>query len=110
MSDDLDELRKKKMAELKEQVAQKERQEEMQKQVESQRQKILHQILEPEARQRLTNLRLTREDMVRAVENQLIRLAQAGQIKGKIDDKTLKQMLKKLYSQKKDSKIRIRRK
>lgn len=110
MSDELEELRKKRMSELQNQVETKQKQEEMQKQVEAQRQLILQQILEPEARQRLTTLKLTRNDLVISVEDQLIQLAQAGRIRGKINDEGLKKMLKSIVPQKRESQIRIQRK
>ena len=63
------------------------------------------QILTPEARSRLANLRLTRPDYVNQIELQLIQLAQAGRIASKITDEQLKELLRKLAGQKKEINI-----
>jgi len=76
-----------------------------QKQQEAQIQMILMQILEPEARERLNTIKLTRPDFAQAVEHQLVMLAQSGRLRGKINDEMLKGLLKQLTPQKTDYKI-----
>jgi programmed cell death protein 5 len=66
---------------------------------------ILMQILEPEARERLNPIKLTRPDFAKAVEQQLVILAQSGRLRGKISDEMLKNLLTQLMPQKKDYKI-----
>ena len=60
------------------------------------------QILTPEARDRLATVKMAYPDVARAVEDQLIRLVQAGQINRQIDEPTLKQILRKVAPQKRD--------
>ncbi|TFG57531.1 MAG: DNA-binding protein [Methanomassiliicoccus sp.] len=73
--------------------------------MEAQRQAILRQLLTPEARDRLANVRMAYPDIARSVEEQLIRLAQAGQINSQIDEPTLKQILRKVSPQKREISI-----
>lgn len=97
---DLDEFRRKRMQELQEQASNTENQEQGYQEIEMQKKQILMQILTPEARSRLANLRLTKPEFVNQVELQLIQLAQMGRIKSKIDDDQLKELLKKVSSPK----------
>jgi programmed cell death protein 5 len=97
--DELAELRRRKLEQLQRQQAeQRNLEEEMEKQrrQESQIQLILMQILEPEARERLNNIKLTRPEFAKAIEQQLVMLAQSGRLKQKITDAQLKELLKQL--------------
>ncbi len=105
---ELEQLRRRKMAEIQ---AQQERQAmavEQQRQVEEQKQLIMRQILTPEARDRMATLKMAYPEIARSVEDQLIALVQAGRIQSKVDDATLKQILRKVAPQKRD--ITIERK
>ena len=77
--------------------------------MEAQKQSILRQILNEEARQRLANVRLARPQFAEAVELQLIQLAQQGAIKEKLTDNQLKDILRKIQGQKRDTKVDVRR-
>jgi programmed cell death protein 5 len=105
--EELELLRRKKLEELKLQREREEAAEELQARMEAQKQLVLRQVLEPEARERLGRLRIARPDVVSAVENQIVMLAQSGRISGKIDDATLVQLLSKLLPKKRE--IRIER-
>jgi programmed cell death protein 5 len=82
-----------------------ESQDQMRREVESQKRQAMMQLLTPEARARLTNIRLTKPEFVDQIELQLIQLAQAGRVQSKITDDQLKELLRKLAGQKRDIKI-----
>ncbi|ADL57810.1 MULTISPECIES: DNA-binding protein [Methanothermobacter] len=106
---DLEEIRRKKMLELQQRAQQQametEAQEQMRQQLEMQKKQIMMQILTPEARSRLANLRLTRPEFVEQIELQLIQLAQMGRVRSKITDEQLKELLKRVSGKKREIKI-----
>jgi programmed cell death protein 5 len=106
--DELEALRQRKMQELQVRAQQEAVAQEQAKQVDAQRQMVMRQILTPEARERLANLRMTRPDVVDSVESQLIMLVQSGRITQQIDDYTLRQILRKVMPQKREIKIERR--
>jgi programmed cell death protein 5 len=106
--DELEELRRRKMAELQRQQTQQAMMQEQAQRMEAERQAVLRQILTPEARERLGTVRMAYPDVAQAVEEQLIRLAQMGRIDRPIDENTLRQILRKVSPQKRD--INIERK
>jgi programmed cell death protein 5 len=107
--DELAELRRRRMAQMQQQSAdQQQMQEEIerQKQAEAQIHMILMQVLEPEARERLNTIKLTRPEFARAVEQQLVLLAQSGRLKEKITDDQLRALLQQLQPAKREFNIR----
>ncbi len=81
------------------------KQQEMQRQIEMQKKAILRAILEPEARERLSRLKLAHPELAEAVENQLIYLAQAGKIQSKITDAMLVEILKRVQPKRRETRI-----
>ncbi len=78
---------------------------------EARRQEILRRILTPEARERLSNLKLVRPDLAKLVEDQLVALALQGRISKPITDEELKAILAELYERtKKEFRISIKEK
>jgi len=75
---------------------------------EQQKDALLRQILMPDARERLARLKMARPEDARALESQLIQLAQSGRLQGRIDDAQLKTILARLFPGQRD--INIRRK
>ena len=65
-------------------------------------------ILTPEARQRLNALRTTKPQYVESIEQQLIQLTNAGQIKIPITGEQLRKMLQQIAPKKKDITIERR--
>lgn len=115
--DELEQIRQRRMAELQAQAqAQAQSQAQagapdmqtqmrMQQEYEAQKKKILMQILTPEARSRLANIKLAKPENADAIELQLIQLAQAGRIQKKITEEQLKELLRRINGPKKEMKI-----
>ena len=78
---------------------------ERQRQVEAQIHMVLMQIMEPDARERLNTIKITKPDFAKAVEQQLVLLAQSGRLKTKITDQQLKELLVQLTPKKKEFRI-----
>lgn len=110
---ELDEIRRRRMEQLQQQqmaaqqqqsvnYQQLQQEEQMRQQYEEQKKNALRQILTPEARQRLANLRLTKAELVNAIEMQLIQMAEAGRIQIPVTDATLKQILRETTNNKRE--------
>lgn len=101
-SEELEEIRSRRFQALQRKIADQERKE----QVEAAKTVVLRKILDPAARQRMTNLRMVRPDFAQQLELQLIQLAQTGKVNIPISDEQLKQILWQLQSQRRDTQIR----
>lgn len=110
--DELEELRRRKMAQLQEQaVAEQQVSAQAAAQAAQERaakDMVLRQILEPEARERLERVRLTRPEVAESLENQLVVLAQQGRLQRKVDDEMLRQLLARVAPKSRDIKIERR--
>ncbi|KAF3765078.1 DNA-binding TFAR19-related protein [Cryphonectria parasitica EP155] len=75
------------------------------------RQSVLQQILHPEAADRLGRIRMVKEERATDIENRLIMLAQTGQLRQKVTEDQLKDLLNAVAenNQKKEEKIVINR-
>jgi len=71
----------------------------------AQKEHILKQILTPDARNRLNNIKMVKQDLATLVENHLIGLVTQGKINSQITDDQLKQILLSLQQPKRDFKI-----
>ncbi|KAG9300294.1 hypothetical protein G9A89_011367 [Geosiphon pyriformis] len=79
----------------------KEEDSEKKRQQEETRQNLLLQILDNEARERLARISMVKADKARAVEDLLIRTAQTGQLRGKVSETQLIDLLGQLNQQQK---------
>lgn len=73
------------------------------------RQHILNQILHPEAADRLGRIRLVKEQRATDIENRLITLAQTGQLRQKVTETQLKELLNAMAGNKEEEKIVVSR-
>ncbi|NHJ87122.1 MAG: DNA-binding protein [Asgard group archaeon] len=112
MSEDreLEELRKKRLAELQSQSEAQAEAEAQQAEYEAQKAMILRKILTPKARDRLANIKIARPEFADGLENQLIALAQRSNLKSPVTEEQLIEILKKLQSGKRESTIEFKRK
>ncbi|GBC70746.1 hypothetical protein HRbin02_00515 [Candidatus Calditenuaceae archaeon HR02] len=99
--EELEEIRRRKMAELQARAAQ----EEARRRAEAEKAAILRVVLTQEARQRLANIRMARPEVAEAVENYLVNLARSGNLKSQITDDLLRQILEKVMPPKRETKI-----
>jgi len=108
---ELEEIRKARLAELQQQAGRSEgpSQEEQRQQQEDARQTLLSQILLPDAADRLGRIRMVKESRATDVENRLIMLAQTGQLRAKVTEEQLIDLLNKLAENKEEAKIVISR-
>ncbi|MCW4045754.1 MAG: DNA-binding protein [Candidatus Bathyarchaeota archaeon] len=107
MSDEeLEAIRRRKLLAMQQKATDEQRQAQAEAQMEAQKQELLRQILSPEARQRLTNLKMIKPEFTEQLELQLIQLAQMGKIPVPMSDAQLKQILIQLQSRKRELKIR----
>ncbi len=73
------------------------------------RQTMLNQILHPEAADRLGRIRLVKEQRATEIENRLITLAQTGQLRSKVTEEQLKELLNAVADNEKEEKIVVSR-
>jgi programmed cell death protein 5 len=104
--EELEELQRRRLLELRRRLAQEQDREDRAQQIEMQKQALLRQILTADARSRLTNLKIVKPEFANQLELQLIQLAQQGRVELPITDKQLKEILIRLQSGRRDIKIR----
>jgi programmed cell death protein 5 len=109
MSDDeLEAIRQRKMAALREEAAQDEARQQQIAEAQAQKEAILRQILTPKARQRLTNIKMVKPQFAEQIEMQLIQLAGSGRLKERVTDEQLKSLLLQLQGQERERKVSFR--
>ena len=67
--------------------------------------RMLQQILDSEARERLTRIRMSRPELAEAVTRQLVSLAQQGRLQRRLTDADLRTILAQVPSEGRDIKI-----
>ena len=108
--EELEELRKKKMEQLKEQQGEgdAEAQQAAQEQAEAQKKAILRQHLTDGARKRLNTVKMSKPDVGEQVEQQIVALARSGRVGDTIDEEQMKQLLSELTPDSKSFDIKRR--
>ncbi|MFW5964743.1 MAG: DNA-binding protein [Natronomonas sp.] len=97
--EDLEELRKKKMEQLKDQQGgegQAEAAEAQRQQAEAQKKAVLRKALTDGARKRLNTVQMSKPEFGEQVEQQIVALAQSGRLQGKIDEEKMKELLSEM--------------
>ncbi len=107
--EELERLRQKRLMEIQAQQQQQDNVQRAQQESEAQKQSLLRQILTPEARQRLANVKMVRPDFAAQLELQLIQAAQSRRVPIPIGDEALKKLLAQLQAQQQKRDIRITR-
>jgi len=102
--EELEAIRQRKLAALQERAVQEQQVSEAQTKKEA----LLRQILTPEARQRLTNVKMVKPQFAEQIEAQLIQLAASGKLKGRVDDNQLKTLLQQIQGRERERKITFR--
>ncbi|MHA1265138.1 MAG: DNA-binding protein [Candidatus Helarchaeota archaeon] len=108
--EELEAIRRQKMAQLQNQAVEAQRQKEFQEEMQAQKQAVMRKILSPEARSRLENIRMVRPEFASQLELQLIQLAQSGQLSRigplPLSEKNFKMILSRLSGKSKEIKIK----
>ncbi len=108
--EELNNIRRRKLEELRQQAAQQQIAEAQQKEFEEKKYLIMRKILSVEGRQRLENIRIVKPQYAEQIEMQLIQLFQSGQLRGAtpLPDKAFKKLLEQLSTlgRKKEFKIK----
>ncbi len=110
MPKDISEIREEKKEKLKRkfQEQREEKQEQAEKQANAIKKQMLKQALTKEARERLGRIRAADPEKAEQVELLLIKVWKSGQAQGKINDDKLKQLLKQISSNKRETNIKRR--
>ncbi|MDT3437079.1 DNA-binding protein [Haloarcula sp. 1CSR25-25] len=107
--EELEELRKKKMEQLKDQQGgEGEAQEAAQQQADAQKQAVLKQNLTDGARKRLNTVKMSKPQVGEQIEQQVVALAQSGRVQGQIDEDQMKELLSELTPDSKSFDIKRR--
>ena len=109
MSDDeLEAIRQRKEAQLRDQALREQANDQQVAEAQAQKEALLRQILTPEARARLTNVRMVKPQFAEQIEMQLIQLASSGRLKDRVTDEQLKSLLLQLQGKERERKISFR--
>ncbi|WP_135303886.1 DNA-binding protein [Haloarcula amylovorans] len=108
--EDIEELRKQKMEQLKEQQegGDAEAQQAAQEQAEAQKKAVLRQHLTDGARKRLNTVKMSKPDIGDQIEQQVVALARSGRVQGQIDEEQMKELLSELTPDSKSFDIKRR--
>ena len=96
--EELENIRRKKLEQFKQQAMQQQIAEQQQKQYNNQKYQIMRKVFSQEGRQRLENIRIVKPQFAEQIELQLIQLFQSGRLRGAtpLPDKEFKKILEKI--------------
>jgi len=96
--EDLENIRRRKLEQLKQQAVQQQMAEQQQKEFSNQKYQVMRKILSQEGRQRLENIRIVKPQFAEQIELQLIQLFQSGRLRGAtpLPNKEFKKILEKI--------------
>ncbi|KAF4583106.1 DNA-binding TFAR19-related protein [Ophiocordyceps camponoti-floridani] len=106
---ELEQIRKARLEQLKAQGGESQEAQQQKQQQDEARQNMMSQILHPEAADRLGRIRLVKPQRASDVENRLIMLAQTGQLRQKVTEEQLKEMLNAVADNKAEERIVVSR-
>ena len=109
--EELERIRREKLAQIQQQAAQQELAKRQQKELETKKYNIMRQILSQDGRQRLENIKLVKPEFAQMIELQLIQLFQAGRLSGQtpLSDEQFKKLLEQLTQNQKRRDFKIKR-
>ncbi len=105
MPEDIEELKEKKMEELKQRLLERKKAEEQAVQAEAQLESVLRTAMNPEAKARLGNVRIVNRELYLKAAQAIIYLFQNGKLSGKIQDNEMRLLLERLNGRKPEFKI-----
>ena len=110
MSDDkkLEEIRKRKLAEIQQQAIQNQAVDQQKKAYEEKKYNLMRKVLSQEGRQRLENIRMVKPEFAEQIELQLIQLFNMGKIRGQLSDKAFKNLLEQITKSNKKKDFNIK--
>ncbi|KSW11673.1 DNA-binding protein [Pyrodictium occultum] len=109
--EDLEAIKRKKLEELQRRLQMEEEMRRRRQEEAARREALLRNILTPEARERLANVKLVRPELARAVEDNIIALVQAGQLQPPVGEDVVKRLLEAIYERtRREPRIKIKRK
>ncbi|MFW9940683.1 MAG: DNA-binding protein [Candidatus Thorarchaeota archaeon] len=109
--EELENIRRRKIEQLKQQAAQQQIAQAQQKEFEEKKYLIMRKILSVEGRQRLENIRIVKPQYAEQIEMQLIQLFQSGQLRGAtpLPDKAFKKLLEQLSTLERKKEFKIKK-
>lgn len=109
--DELENIRRRKLEELKQQAAQQQIAEAQQQDFEEKKYLIMRKILSVEGRQRLENIRIVKPQFAEQIEIQLIQLYQSGKLRGAtpLPDKAFKKLLEQISTLERKKEFNIKK-
>jgi len=98
--EELNEIKRRKLEQLKQQAVQQQIAEAQEREYEAKKYQLMRKILSPEGRQRLENIRMVKPEFAEQIEMQLIQLFQSGKLRGAtpLPDKAFKKLLEQISS------------